>query len=157
MSGAGPQSERKDINKIELRGTLGRDAESRTTQGGHRFVSMTIATGERWKSRDGEWKEQTEWHRATVAFNDELADLAEGLRKGQRVRCVGKMTYRKWTDQSGQERTMAEVQIGRFGELEALADDRGERRSAAPQRQAAAPRQAPARQAANDLDDDIPF
>ncbi len=158
MSGASQQSERRDINKVELRGTLGRDAESRTTQGGHRFVSMNIATGERWKSRDGEWKEQTEWHRATVAFNDELADMAEGLRKGQRVRCVGKMTYRKWTDNAGVERTMAEVQIGRFGELEVLADDRGERRTAAPQRQAAPERQAPARQAGGgDLDDDIPF
>ena len=158
MSGTGQQSERKDINKIELRGTLGRDAESRTTQGGHRFVGLSIATSEKWKDRQGEWQEKTEWHRATVAFNDELADLAEGLRKGQRVRCVGKMTYRKWTDQSGQERTMAEVQIGRFGELEVLADDRGERRSAAPQRQAAPPRQAPARQAGGGhLDDDIPF
>ena len=76
MSGTTQQSERRDINKVELRGTLGRDAESRTTQGGHRFVGLSIATSEKWKDRQGAWQEKTEWHRATVAFNDELADLA---------------------------------------------------------------------------------
>jgi single-strand DNA-binding protein len=150
----------KDINKVELRGRLGRDAESRFSQGGARFVSLNIATSEKWKDRQGEWKEQTEWHRAVVAFNDTLADLADGLRKGQRVRVAGKMTYRKWTDNTGAERTMAEVQIGRFGELEVLPDEpgRGERSNQAPQRQAAAPRPAPQRAAGGgDLDDDIPF
>ena len=125
---------------------------------GNRAHGMYVLSCPARKDKNGEKQEKTEWHRATVAFNDELADLADGLQKGQRVRCVGKMTYRKWTDQSGVERTMAEVQIGRFGELEVLADDRGERRSAAPQRQAEPPRQAPARQAGGgDLDDDIPF
>ncbi len=144
----------KDINKIELRGKLGRDAETRTTTAG-RFVSLSIATSQRWKGKDGEWKEKTEWHRATVAFNDTLADLADGLPKGQRVRVVGEMTYRKWTDNAGVEKTMAEVNIGRFGELEVLAD---ERRGSAPQRQAAAPRQEPQRKAGGgDFGDDIPF
>ena len=151
MSGAYQTPEWKDINKIELRGKLGRDAETRTTTAG-RFVSLSIATSQRWKGKDGEWKEKTEWHRATVAFNDTLADLADGLPKGQRVRVVGEMTYRKWTDNAGVEKTMAEVNIGRFGELEVLADDRGERRAAAPQRQAAAPKRQ-----ADDLSDDIPF
>lgn len=154
MSGAYQTPDWKDINKIELRGKLGRDAETRTTPAG-RFVSLSIATSQRWKGKDGEWKEKTEWHRATVAFNDTLADLADGLQKGQRVRVVGEMTYRKWTDNAGAERTMAEVNIGRFGELEVLAD---ERRGSAPQRQAAAPKREPARMAGGgDLDDDIPF
>lgn len=156
MSGAYQTPDWKDINKIELRGKLGRDAETRTTTAG-RFVSLSIATSQRWKGKDGEWKEKTEWHRATVAFNDTLADLADGLPKGQRVRVVGEMTYRKWTDNAGVEKTMAEVNIGRFGELEVLADDRG-RGASAPQRQAAAPRQEPQRRVGGgDIDDDIPF
>lgn len=159
MSATYTPPEWKDINKVELRGRLGRDPESRTSQGGARFVSLSIATSEKWKDRQGEWKENTEWHRAVVAFNDDLADVADRLKKSDRVRCVGKMTYRKWTDQAGVERHMAEVQIGRFGELEVVPDEPGrERRASSPpaQERREAPRQEPKRHSA-DLDDEVPF
>lgn len=124
MSGYQPP-DWKDINRIELRGRLGRDPESRTTQGGMRIISLTIATGEKWTDRaSGEKKEKTQWHRVNIVFNDAAADHAETMRKGQRVRCVGKMEYREWTDNTGAKRTSAEVVVDRFGEFDAAPDDR---------------------------------
>lgn len=153
------QAERRDINRIELRGRLGRDAEVRTTQGGMKIVTLAVATSENWRDRrTQEWKSQTEWHRVGVMFNDEAVALAEDLRKGQRVRLLGKMTYREWTDQSGAKRTSAEVRVERFGELQLLPDEPGSGRQDRPQ-QASAPRPAQQRRPppSNDMDDDIPF
>jgi single-strand DNA-binding protein len=61
-----------------------------------------------------------------VIFNENLADIAERyLRKGSPVYLEGTLQTRKWTDQSGQERTTTEVVVPRFrGELTLLGGGR---------------------------------
>lgn len=104
------------VNKVILVGNLGRDPETRTTQGGQKIVNLTFATSESWKDRaTGEKKEQTEWHRVVI-FNERLADVADRfLKKGDRVYVEGKLQTRKWTDQSGQERYTTEIVLPKFG------------------------------------------
>lgn len=153
---SGHDDGKRDINRIELRGRLGRDPEVRSSQSGQQFVSFSIATEERWKDRQsGEWTGLTQWHRATVKFNDALVNIALDLHKGDRVRLVGKMVYREW-EKDGVKRTTAEIEVSRFGELELVPDDR-----APAARQAARPAQRPApRQPGGgsfDLEDEIPF
>ena len=141
-----------DINSITLRGRLGKDAESRTTQDVLFFVSFSLATSERWKDkRTGEQKEHTEWHNVSVGFNDVALNLAESLRKGDRVMLTGKMMMRKYQDKSGTERTAYGVQVGKYGTLV--------RAPMPEQTQGHASRQAGAGSpAANpNLDDEIPF
>ena len=107
------------VNKVVLVGNLGKDPEVRTTQGGTKIVSMTLATSESWTDRaSGEKKERTEWHRVVV-FNDRIADVAERFcRKGGKVYIEGALQTRKWTDQSGQEKFTTEVVLAKFrGEL----------------------------------------
>ena len=62
------------MNRIILMGRLGRDPESRSTNGGSVVVNLNLATDETWTDKKGERQKKTEWHRATVAFNDTLAD-----------------------------------------------------------------------------------
>ena len=138
-----------DVNSVTLRGRLGRDPEIRSTQNGGQIANLSVATSESWKDKaNGERKERTQWHRVVVLFNEPLVNVAAGLHKGQRVRVVGKLTYRKWTTKDGAEKWETEIECGRFdAELEAVVDDR----QAAP-----APGRKPAPVAA-DLDDEVPF
>lgn len=135
----------RDVNRVELRGRLGRDAEVKNF-GNFQVVNLRIATSEKWTDkRTQEKKELTEWHQVVVKFNDVAVNVACDLRKGQRVRAVGKIVTRKWTDSAGAERYATEVEVGRFGELELVPDDRDP-----PQRQ-------PKPAGGGDLADEIPF
>lgn len=98
------------INKVILVGNLGGDPEVKHTQGGTTVANFNVATTERWKDRDGQMQEQTEWHRV-VAWG-KLADICgEYLRKGSKVYVEGSSKTRKWQDQNGIDRYTTEVHI----------------------------------------------
>ena len=50
------------LNRVELIGNLGRDPEIRYTPGGTAIASFSLATGEKVKTKSGEWEIRTEWH-----------------------------------------------------------------------------------------------
>ncbi len=96
------------INKVILIGNLGADPEIRYTQDGTPAASFTVATTERWKGKDGQMQEQTEWHRITAWRR--LAEICgEYLSKGSRVYIEGKLQTRKWKDQNGNDRYTTEI------------------------------------------------
>jgi single-strand DNA-binding protein len=96
------------VNKVILIGNLGADPEVRYTQSGTPVASFRIATSERWKGKDGQMQDQTEWH-SIVAW-DKLGEICgEYLRKGMRVYIEGKLQTRKWQDKEGHERYTTEV------------------------------------------------
>lgn len=96
------------VNKIMLVGHLGQDPEKRTTPSGATVTTFSLATNERFKDRDGQQQEKTEWHNI-VTWN-RLADIcAEYLHKGSQVYIEGKIQTRKWQDQSGQDRYTTEI------------------------------------------------
>ncbi|MCX7369330.1 MAG: single-stranded DNA-binding protein [Alphaproteobacteria bacterium] len=89
------------INKVIILGRLGRDPEVRNFQNGGKVVNLRIATSERYKDREGNQQERTEWHSVAI-FNDRLGEVAEKyLRKGSEVYVEGQLETRKWQDQSG--------------------------------------------------------
>jgi single-strand DNA-binding protein len=143
------------VNKVTLLGRLGRDPEVRNFQNGGKVVNFSIATSERWKDRDGNQKEKTEWHNIAVT-NEKLADIAERyLRKGALVYIEGQMQTRKWQDQSGNDRYSTEVALPAYrgaivmlGPKDAGGDGGGAFDNDAPRRSVAEDRA---------LDDDIPF
>ena len=94
------------INKVIIAGHLGRDPEIRYTGSGRAVANFSVATSERWKDKEGEWKTETEWHRI-VAWN-QLAEKCDKLRKGDSVFVEGKIKSRSWDD-SGQRRTVVEI------------------------------------------------
>ena len=147
------------VNKATLIGNLGKDPEVRNTQDGTKIVNLTLATSETWTDKaSGERKEKTEWHKVLI-FNDRIADVAERfLKKGAKVYVEGKITTRKWTDQTGADRYSTEIVIDRFkGELTML-DTRGGGGASEPAvDRAPAARAAAPSTAAADLSDEIPF
>ena len=109
------------VNKVILVGNLGRDPEMRHTQQGRAVANFTIATNERWKDRDGQQQERTEWHRIVVW--DRLAEICvEYLSKGRQVYIEGRLQTREWEDKEGNKRYTTEIvastmqMLGRRGE-----------------------------------------
>src|SRR4029078_2827165 len=107
------------VNKVILVGNLGADPEARSLNNGGEVVNLRVATSESWSDKaTGERKEKTEWHQVVI-FNENLGRVAKNyLRKGSKVYLEGQLQTRKWTDQSGNDRSSTEVVLQRFrGEL----------------------------------------
>lgn len=99
------------INKVILVGRFGKDPEVTTFENGNKKVSVTLATSERYRDRDSNWVEQTEWHNIVV-FSNLAQDIAEGKRnysKGDLMYVEGKLRARQYTDHNGQMRNITEV------------------------------------------------
>ena len=109
------------VNKVILVGNLGRDPELRYTQNGQAVANFSLATTDRWNSREGQREERTEWHRVVI-FNDKLGEIAQKfLQKGSKVYLEGQLQTRKWNDQQGVVKYTTEVVLNRFrGELPML-------------------------------------
>ena len=95
------------INRVFLIGNLGADPEVRYTQDGTAAASFTVATTEKWKGKDGQQQEHTEWHRVTAWRR--LAEICgEYLAKGSRVYIEGKLQTRSY-EKDGQKRYVTEI------------------------------------------------
>jgi single-strand DNA-binding protein len=96
------------VNRVILVGNLGRDAELRYTGGGSPVAKFSMATTETYKGRDGEKKEETEWHRINL-WGKSAETLAQYLTKGKQVYVEGRLKTQKWKDKEGNDRTSVEV------------------------------------------------
>lgn len=83
------------VNKVFLIGRVGKDPEIKTFASGNKVASITLATSERYKDRNGEQKEETEWH-SVQAFG-KLADIVERfVHKGSLLYLDGKIRTRSY-------------------------------------------------------------
>jgi single-strand DNA-binding protein len=151
------------VNKVILVGNLGRDPETRYSPDGGAITNISVATTDKWKDKNGEMQEKTEWHR--VAFFGKLAEIAgEYLKKGSQVYVEGRLQTRKWQDKEGQDRYTTEIvanQMQMLGSRQGMGG--GDRGGEAPEagggsRPAAKPAAAKAAGGKfDDFEDDIPF
>ena len=140
----------KGINKVILIGHLGRDPEVRYAQDGKAVATVSLATSESWKDKNGQKQEKTEWHR--VVFWGRLAEIVgEYLKKGAPVYVEGKITTRKWQDKEGKDRYVTEVMAK---EMQMLG---GRSENPPPHKETKPASEANARKAEDEFDDDIPF
>lgn len=99
----------KTLNRVELLGRLGKDAELKYTPNGTALANMNLATNQSWKDKDGNWKEKTDWHRLVVW--NKLAEVAgEYCKKGDQVFVAGRLETRVW-EKDGQKHYMTEVVV----------------------------------------------
>ena len=83
------------LNRVTLIGNVGKDPEIKTFASGNKVASITLATSERYKDRNGEQKEDTEWH-SVQAFG-KLADVVERfVHKGSLLYLDGKIRTRSY-------------------------------------------------------------
>ena len=100
------------VNKAILVGNLGRDAEMRFTAGGTPVATVSLATTEKFKDRDGNQKEDTQWHRIVI-WGKTAEVLHEYLTKGKQIYVEGRLQTRQWDDKDGNKRYTTEIKADR--------------------------------------------
>lgn len=97
------------VNKVMLLGRLGNQPELRYTQSNRAVTELRLATSRRYKGRDEQWTEQTEWH-SVVVWGRDAENCERFLAKGRQVFIEGRLQTRDWVDQqSGQKRYKTEI------------------------------------------------
>lgn len=95
-------------NKVQLIGHLGADPELKEVGNGKRVLRLNLATNERYRTPEGEWKDNTEWH-TVVVWNKQAERLAGQVAKGSGLLIEGRLVHRSYETKEGQKRTSAEV------------------------------------------------
>ena len=102
------------VNKVILIGNLGRDPEVRSTPSGQPVASFTVATSRRWRDKNNQKQEQTEWHNIVV-WGKQAEIAGQYLTKGKQVYIEGRLQTRSWEDrQSGEKKYRTEIVCDSF-------------------------------------------
>lgn len=140
-------------NHVSLIGNVGKDPETRYTQGGMAITRISLATTSRRKDKDGNAKEETQWHR--VVFFGKLGEIAgEYLKKGAKVAVSGSIRYDKFTGQDGVEKYSTDIIADQMQMLGGKPEG-GQQRQDRPHHPP--PSQQQQDEAGEFIDDDIPF
>jgi single-strand DNA-binding protein len=102
----------KTVNKVLLLGNVGKDPEITSTNGGTLVAKLSLATSERFKDKQGEWQDRTEWHNL-VAYARGAEILRDYVHKGSKLYVEGRLTTRSWDDkESGKKIYRTEIVVG---------------------------------------------
>jgi len=121
----------KSVNKVILVGNVGQDPEVRYTPSGIPVGKFSLATNERYKDKNGEFQERTEWH--TIVAWQRLAEIVgEFVSKGSKVYVEGKIQTSNWEDRHRGEKTYRSELVARAQVLLGSRDDRNGCKPSAP-------------------------
>lgn len=98
------------INKVILVGNLGKDPELKQTPSGTAVCTFPLATTNRYKNKNGEQVEHTEWHNI-VAWRNLAEICGKYLHKGKQIYTEGKILNRSYDDRDGTKRYVTEIVI----------------------------------------------
>ena len=157
------------INKVILVGNVGQDPEIRYTgdvNNGTKVATVRLATTERYRDRNNNLQEHTEWHNV-VAWRGQ-ADLVEKyVKKGTQLYIEGRLRSRTWEDQTGAKRYAIDIVADTIQLLGRRQDSQQQGGYSAPAQPAQQPYQQPAPQPAQPVQpkpfaddepsDDLPF
>lgn len=110
------------LNRTEIIGHLGKTPDVRNN-GQTSKATLSVAVSERYRDRNGETKETTNWF--TCVFFGKMAEVIDRLNveKGTLVYVSGKMNFRQYTKESGEKVNIAELMGDGFQILSARRSD----------------------------------
>jgi single-strand DNA-binding protein len=97
-------------NKVQLIGRLGQDPEVKHLEGGKTVANFSLATNYKFKNKQGEWAESTDWHNL-VAWGKTAEIIEKYVLKGSEIGIEGRLTTRSWDDKDGNKRYTTEVLV----------------------------------------------
>ena len=112
------------VNKVILVGNLGKDPELRYTPSGTAVATFSLATTERYKDRDGNRQDKTEWHNI-VAWRQLAEICGKYLHKGKQIYVEGKIQTRSYDDRDGNKRYITEIVMDQMQMLGSRDDSQG--------------------------------
>lgn len=100
-------------NKVQLIGNLGNDPELKNLANGQAMLRLRLATNERYKGADGEWKDNTQWH-PIVVWGKQAEKMAGVVRKGTGLVIEGRLVQRSYESKEGERRYSTEVVLSEY-------------------------------------------
>lgn len=98
----------KSLNKAQIIGNAGKDAELRYTPSGKAVAHFTVATSDSWKDQSGTLQEKTIWH--NIVAWDKLGEIcANYVKKGTKVYLEGRIENRSYDDKDGVKKYTSEI------------------------------------------------
>lgn len=98
----------KGLNQVNLIGNLGANPEMRYTPNGKAVATFSMATSRKYKGDNGELVEETTWHK--IVCWEQLAETVnKSLAKGDPIYCQGRISNRKWQDDTGKDHSISEI------------------------------------------------
>jgi len=138
----------KSVNKVILVGNVGQDPEVKYTA--VPVAKVSLATNERFKDRNEQWQDRTEWH-SVVAWQRLAEIVGEYVHKGSKLYVEGKLQTSTWEDkQTGEKKFRTEI-VAR--EILLLSS----RENGQEDRQTTAGEESTSESVSAAVDDDIPF
>jgi single-strand DNA-binding protein len=96
------------LNKAMIIGNLTRDPELKSLPSGVQVSSFGVATNSVWRDKDGNKKEDTQYHNIVV-FGRQAETVSQYLRKGSSVLVEGRIQTRSWEGQDGKKNYRTEI------------------------------------------------
>jgi single-strand DNA-binding protein len=152
----------KSVNKVILIGNLGKDPEVKVTPSGTPVAKFSLATNERYKDKNGQWQDRTEWHNL-VAWQRTAEIIGEYVKKGSKIYVEGSLRTSSWDDKNtGEKKYRTEIVVNDLVLLSGRGDGEGASRAAGGSnnfdQRAPEPEPAPAAAHSTGItDEDIPF
>lgn len=101
------------LNEVRVLGNIGVQPDLRITNSGTYLMMFSVATSESYKDKEGEWQEQTEWHRIVVWGKQAERLQKFGLDKGNKVLVCGKLRTNSYEDREGVKRYFTQIMAER--------------------------------------------
>lgn len=101
------------LNRAQIIGNLTRDPEMRYTPNGNAVCSFGVATNRRWRDKDGNNQDETQFH-DIVAWGKLAEIISQILHKGNKVYIEGRLQTRQWEGQDGAKRSRTEIVAENF-------------------------------------------
>ena len=95
-------------NKVQLVGHVGQDPELKQVGSGQQLLRLSVATNERFRTGEGDWKDDTQWH-PVVAWGKQAERLASQVKKGSGLVIEGRLVHRNYETKEGEKRYATEV------------------------------------------------
>jgi len=98
------------FNTVIMVGNLTRDIELQYTQGGAAIAKSAIATSYKYKTQNGEQKEEVCFLDFTI-FGRTAEVANQYLKKGSKVLLEGRLVFEQWTAQDGSNRSKHSLRV----------------------------------------------
>lgn len=100
-------------NKVYLIGAVGADPTIRCFDNGNTVARFSLATSERYKDKDGQQRELTEWH-TVEAWGRPAGIIDQYVRKGDVLHVDGKIHYEEYADKDNIKRYKTIIRLDGF-------------------------------------------
>ena len=99
-------------NQVQLIGNLGMTPEITNFESGAKKVRFTLATDERFLSKEGKEEKKTFWHNL-YAWGPTANYIAKAGKKGAKLAVTGKLVTQQFLGKNGKSRSVTAIEVNR--------------------------------------------